>query len=309
MPFESEDARIAARVAALMQILSPESEALRSGLIRHLKRLNHPDATLALAKLAIFSEEPSLRAEATSALKSKPGSHYDGAIRLGLRYPRPEIAVRTMELIAKRERMDWADALVKLLEEPDPRDPKLSDDGKSYLVREVVKIRHLDNCLLCHPPARRGSEAMVTGQLSGILWQEFLAAPRKQIPNAGGQFGFGGYNQGGIAGFNRTGFQDGPSVRFDVTFLRQDFSLKLAVTAEEQGVSKGAAIKLERFDFLVRTRKLTPAQARQYQKELARDSGEKSPYRIVAHSALRQLTKQDAEPTAEAWRAVVAELR
>lgn len=306
LPHESHPIRVAARIAALIQIMEPESEELRRGLIRHLKGLAHPEAARAIAKLAIFSEEPALRLEATKALQSRPGSQFDEIIRLGLRYPRPEIAVRTMDLIVKTKRIDWADAIIDLLEEPDPRAPTAVNNGKSYVVRELVRIRHHDNCMLCHPPAQRGAFANDLTLFNTNLWSEFMATPRKQIPTGEPNQGIGGW--GGFRG-NRSGFQEGPSVRFDVTFLRPDFSLNLSGDAVQNGVATNVGGETERFDFVVRTRKLTPAQAREYQKELARDSGERSPYRTIALSALRQLTKQDVEPTAEAWRAVLAELR
>ena len=43
------------RIAALMQVLIPESSGLRLGLVKYLSTVPHVDATKALARLAIFS--------------------------------------------------------------------------------------------------------------------------------------------------------------------------------------------------------------------------------------------------------------
>jgi hypothetical protein len=61
---------------------------------------------------------------------------------------------------------------------------------------------------------------------------------------------------------------------------------------------------MQRFDFLVRTRILSEDEAKAYQAEFAKQKT--SPYRQAALTALRALTGRDAEPTAAAWRAVLA---
>ena len=63
--------------------------------------------------------------------------------------------------------------------------------------------------------------------------------------------------------------------------------------------------EMQRFDFLVRTRILTAAEAKRHQAEFARLE-KTSPYRQAALNALRRLTGLDAEPTAAAWRTLLA---
>jgi len=63
---------------------------------------------------------------------------------------------------------------------------------------------------------------------------------------------------------------------------------------------------MQRYDFLVRTREVTDQEALAYQKLLEPSRpGVVSPYRRAALSALRELTGQDAEPTATAWRKLI----
>jgi hypothetical protein len=88
-------------------------------------------------------------------------------------------------------------------------------------------------------------------------------------------------------------------VRADVTYLRQDFSQLQKVPDAKPWP------EMQRFDFLVRTRVLTEADAKKYQAELAK-VGKNSPYRRAALNALRALTNRNAEPTTAAWRQMLA---
>ena len=54
-----------ARIAALMQIMAPESPSMKLGLVKYLATLSHVEATRALARLALFSTEDEV----------PPGSH------------------------------------------------------------------------------------------------------------------------------------------------------------------------------------------------------------------------------------------
>jgi hypothetical protein len=90
-------------------------------------------------------------------------------------------------------------------------------------------------------------------------------------------------------------------VRVDVTYLRQDFSVRLPVA------DAAPWPEMQRFDFLVRTRQVTAAEAKAYDELIQpRRPGELSPYHRAALYALRELTGLDAAPTAEAWRKLLA---
>ena len=97
----------------------------------------------------------------------------------------------------------WATSL------PEPGTPGIKEiDGKKvFQVRELVRINHHRNCLLCHAP---GNTANVPDKAikAGIL------VPGDPFPS-------------------HSGYQDRPShpdlvVRIDVTYLRQDFSRRNA---------------------------------------------------------------------------------
>jgi hypothetical protein len=76
-------------------------------------------------------------------------------------------------------------------------------------------------------------------------------------------------------------------VRIDVTYLRQDFSAMQTVT----DWTADSWRSLQRFDFFVRKRVLTPAEAAELRGRLAGVS----PYQRTAARALRLLTGRDFE--------------
>lgn len=266
----------AARIAALMQMLAPESAELRLGLVKYLTAVAHVDATRALAKLAIYSPEDDVRAAALDSLKVRREKDYTDILVKGLRYPWPAVAKRSAEAIAKLERKDLLPELVSLLSETDPRLPatKEADGKKISVVREIVRVNHHRNCMMCHAPRDPVTTA------AGALTAE-VPIPGQPLPTP-----FQGYGSS----------SPDLMVRIDVTYLRQDFSAMLPVAVENPWPD------MQRFDFLVRERTLTCEEADQYRAQLAlKQPGVLSPYHKASLAALRELTGKDTAPTAEAW--------
>jgi hypothetical protein len=267
-------------VAAAMQILMPESEPVRLQLARFLALIPHADATKALARLAIFSPEESVRAAALEGLKLRRERDYTDLLLQGLQYPLPAVARRSAEALVKLERKDLLDRLVDVLEQPDPRLPASRKvEGKDVLtVREVVRVNHNRNCMLCHAPGNTSN--MPEGVLTAAV-----PLPSEPLPKP-----------------SDGGYQSVPPptpdivVRIDMTYLRQDFSMMMPVADAHPWPD------LQRFDFLVRARVLTPDQAKAYPAEREAAPGVLSPYHRAALYALRELTGRDAAPTAQAWR-------
>jgi hypothetical protein len=267
----------AARVAALMQVLAPESASLRKGLARYLAGVSHVDATRALARLAIFSAEDEVRSAAVDALKLRRERDYTDLLLQGLRYPLPAVARRASEAIVKLERHDLIPQLVDLLDEPDPRAPVVREvnEKRVPVVRELVRINHHRNCLLCHAPGNTGAVSVNAVTAAVPVPTEPLPLPSQ------------GYQQSSPDLF----------VRVDVTYLRQDFSMLLPVADANPWP------EMQRFDFLVRNRVLTDEAAKALTKTLAsREPGVLSPYHRAALAALRELTGRDTAPTPEGWR-------
>ncbi len=267
-----------ARIAALMQVLMPESAALRLGLVKHLSATAHVDATKALAKLALFSPEDEVRQAAVEALKVRRERDYTDILVSGLSYPLPAVARRASDAIVKLERHDLIPQLLDVLDRPDPRAPQAKevDHKEVSVVRELVRINHHRNCLLCHAPGN-------TPGISNETLTASVPVPSEPLPTP-------------FEGGYRSSSPD-ILVRIDVTYLRQDFSLMQAVE------DAAPWPEMQRFDFFVRTRVLSEEEAKAHS-ELFRNSepGRLSPYHRAALSALRELTGKDTEPTADAWR-------
>ncbi len=286
-------------VAALMQVLPKEPARIRLGLVEHLSTFNdsqadRDEATRALARLAIYSPEEQIRRAANSALlKRETGPSTDQLVK-GLRYPWASVAESTAEALVQQQRTDLVPQLVGMLDEADPRAPVLQEtEGRKVLVvREVVRINHMRNCLLCHPPAQNaklGQQTFRVGSIPNVLAPEVATGP---VPPPGHGLETdpeeGGY-----------GSRQNPDIliRADVTYLRQDFSLM-------QKVADSAPWpEMQRFDFLVRTRVVSEQEANFIRAELGRQP---SPYRQAALQALRRLTGRDAGETAQAWRTALA---
>ncbi len=266
-----------ARIAALMQVLAPETPALRLGLVKYLAATSHVEATRALARLAIFSEEDEVRQAAVVALKVRRERDYTDTLLESFRYPWPPVAQRGADALVKLERTDLVPQLVDVLDQPDPRAPvvKVVEDQRVHQVRELVRLNHHRSCLLCHAPGN-------TSTVSPDTLTAAVPTPSDPLPALS-------------EGYQTT--SPDVLVRVDVTYLRQDFSVLQPVADAHPWP------EMQRFDFLVRTRELTEQEAADYRRKLtAAEPGRLSPYHRAALAALRELTGRDTAPTAEAWR-------
>jgi hypothetical protein len=262
-----------ARIAALMQVLGPESVAVRKGLVKYLAGTSHAEATRALAKLALFAPEAEVRDPAVEALKVRREKDYTQVLLAGLRYPLPAVAKRATEAMVKLERADLVGELVNFLEEPDPRAPavKVVNDKKVPVVRELVRINHHRNCLMCHAPA-------IPNEIPPQVTTAQVPTPDQPLPSPS-------------EGYDNS-IPD-VLVRLDVTYLRQDFSVMQPVADAHPWP------EMQRFDFLVRNRVLTAEEEAAVPRPKA---GTLSPYQRVTLAALRELTGRDTAPTPGAWR-------
>ena len=266
-------------IAAWMQILAPELSRLGVSLVEFLEEFKEKEADQALVRLALYADEKNVRSAALKTLENR-SADIDGLLLQGLTYPWPAVAKNAADAMIHLKRTELVPDLVDFLDQPDPRLPTIKEiKGKRVpVVRELVRINHHRNCLLCHAP----------GNASDVTPQVLIAA----IPLPGNP----------IPRDLPTYFEPAPLrllVRVDVTYLRQDFSRMQKVP------DAWPWPEMQRFDFLVRTRILTEAEAKRYQAEFARLE-KTSPYRQAALKALRRLTGLNAEPTAAAWRTLLA---
>jgi HEAT repeat protein len=275
-------------VPALVQILMHEDTPVRELLVQLLAEVPGPEATTALAQRAVFDLGPGVRERAVEALKTRPAAAYRPVFLKALRYPWAPPADHAAEaLVALRDR-EAVPTLVTLLKLPDPAGPQTLPN-KHQIVREVVCVKHVRNCVLCHPPAASTGDP-------NLGEDPFLTQ------GAGQGGGGGGWGNAAQRLANQTTArargQAALRVRSDIAFLRQDFSVQQPV-APPPALAVNAPAQRLRLDYAVRTRRLSRKEADKLQGLFAgRDS---YPQREAVLFALRELTGKDAGPTTAAW--------
>lgn len=218
-----ETMRQAQAVPALMQLLPGEDAAVRRVLVEQLSQIDHPNAGAGLARLALYDLSPEVRASAVEALKKRPRAESRQLLLDGFRYPWPPVADHAAEALVALDDREAVPALERLVDEPDPAAP-YHDARKNKVLREVVRVNHLRNCLLCHPPSLNYCDPLRTS----------VPDPSRPLP----------LNPYADSNGN------GPFVRADVSYLRPDMVVRMTVG------EAGLWPDVQRFDFVVRTRPL-----------------------------------------------------
>ncbi len=131
-------------------------------------------------------------------------------------------------------------------------------------VREIVRVNHLKNCLLCHAPSTSRRD----------LVRAPVPSPNQPLPRV-----YYASSRGAL-------------VRADVTYLKQDFAVRHPV----QNHGKWPA--MQRFDYFVRERPSDKHESAAW----AKRNPAASPYRKAALFALRKLTGKDVGKDSKAWR-------
>jgi hypothetical protein len=149
------------------------------------------------------------------------------------------------------------DRRTRLLADPDDvASPVKAPPDGVVVVREVVRVNHLRNCLLCHAAA-----TAATDPVRGLVPSQGQPLPPPFTTP---------YYEG----------QSGTFVRADVTYLRQDFSVPQPVEKADNWPAH------QRYDYLVRTRYAT-------RQELFRPAAETYPQREAVRWALQQFGVKD----------------
>ena len=232
------DTAASAVLPGLMQVLAVQAPLYRLELVRQLRTLPSGDdaATRALVRLALFDNNADVRSEAVKALGREPRDKVGRLLLAAFRYPWHIVAERSALAIVALDRTDLLPALVDLLDEREPTEPIAIQDGDKKVlgVREIVKVNHNRNCLVCHAPVAPGSPPVTDELLAQV------PSPDEVLPPLSSPY--------------RSGI--GPAIRATEIHLRQDFSIVQKVK------NPGDWPDLQRFDYLVRIRTVTVGEAR-----------------------------------------------
>jgi HEAT repeats len=261
-------------IPTLTQMMQAENTPIRLLLVEMLGNIKGKAASMALANRAVFDLAPEVRQKAVATLAKRPRAEFQPVLYYGLRYPWAAAADHAAETIAALHMTDLVSSLVDLLKESSPNLP-FKNDNKVYVIREVVRINHLSNCMVCHSPSLA----------KGDLVRGRVPMPGEDPPPL--------YYQ------ERTGI----FVRADITFLRQDFSVVQPVP------NSGKWPGNQRYDYVLRERPLTKPEQKAFQ-QLEKDQKlpKAYPQRDAVLFALRQLTQRDAGDTYDEWRADLPKL-
>jgi hypothetical protein len=254
-------------IPTLVQMLMPEDRAVRMLLVDLLAKSPCRQATQALAQRALFDLSPEVREVAISELKERPAEDYREQLVAGFRYPWPPAADHAAEALIALGDRDSVPQLIALLDKADPMAP-VTEKGKTehkIVVKEMVRVSHLGNCLMCHAPSF-SSDDLVRGHVP-VVGQSIN-------PVTGG---YGGASMGTF-------------VRADITYLKQDFSVQQPV------VKHGAWPANQRFDYMVRTRPATLDEVLDAVKK-----ADDYPQREAVLFALRELTGEDLGNESSKW--------
>jgi sugar lactone lactonase YvrE len=253
-------------IPALQQLLMAEDEAVREVLVDQLATIEGKKASVALAHRALFDLNPNVRERALNALADRPAAEYRDTLLAGFNYPWPVVAEHAAEAVIALKMKDAVAPLLAVLDMPDPQAP-YKDSKRGMVVKELVRVNHLLNCVMCHAPS--------TAQTDKVRGR--VPVTTQALPPA----------------FSRQYYADttGTFVRANVTYLRQDFSVPMKV--EKPGLWPA----MQRFDFMVRERPATLADSM-----AAKKVKSPTPHQQSVVFALRELTGEDPGPTVEDWK-------
>jgi hypothetical protein len=215
---------------AITQILQVQPAPVRLLLVEQLAKIPGRAATEALAQRAIYDLSPQVREHATTALKSRPASEFQKVLLQGMSSPWRPVTENAVEALVRLQLKNLRRQLEELLLEPDPTLPyvKVEADEKRFYVKELVRMDHAQNCLLCHPAARSNTD----------LVRGVVPTPGSKMPSR--RFAYYSHFGGDLV-----------QVRADTTTLRQDFSVMHQTGPTDAPIP-------QRFDYFIRERRATP---------------------------------------------------
>ena len=194
--------------------------------------------------------------------KVRSPASYRRKLLQAIRYPWPPVAWHAAETLIAVNDTEAVPELTELLHAPDPAKPHPDSSGR-MVVEELVRINHLQNCLLCHAPSRDKNDLFVASVPASPASTSSYQGNRPSIRRI----------------FDAL-------VRVDVIFLRQDFSV---VHRQTSPISP----QDQRFDYLVRTREASAEEIAATERMSAEERLQ-SPQREAILFALKKLANENS---------------
>jgi len=269
------------KLPALRQIVLAENRTFREKFVDHIGSLPGAAVSEALANRAVFDLDGDVRYRAISALRARPKAEYRDVLLNALRHPWAPVVQNACQALAALEVKEALPRLVDLLDEPAPNVPKVvptPNGERKTVVKEMVRVNHHRNCLLCHAPVNDLTARQIGSRSSATVPLGPCPSGQEPLPPSSTTVYYSA----------RPGVT---LVRADVTYLRQDFSTQMKVADPSEWPV------MQRYDFLVRTRDVNANDIDG--RKIAAAQGEYSEAILVT---LRTLTGHDAPPNAAAWR-------
>jgi hypothetical protein len=209
-------------VRPLRQIYEVQPEKGRVALAQLIAKSKSGATARALVQLAVFDLSQRVRDEAVKHLPTQSKELVRAELLAAFRHPWAPAAVHAAQAADRLGDKEMIPALQKLLDQPDPCEP--FQEKETWYVRELVRVNHLKNCLLCHPPAdtKRPTLSGPVPLRDREVPVVYYASRDKTIP----------------------------LVDATTVYLRQDFSVLHEVKDAKPWP------EVQRFDYLVRTRPL-----------------------------------------------------
>lgn len=259
-------------IPTMQQMLMAERKSVRLLLVEFLSRIDRREATVALAQRAIYDLNVEVREAAIKALRDRPREEYQKILVDGLIYPWAPVADHSSRALIA---LDLKEAVPQMIAQLDLGDPRLittiSNGKPVVMIRELVRVNHFKNCLLCHAPSFQTTD-LVRGTIPD---------PTQPLPATSTLEYYSNITR--------------PAVRADVTYLRQDFSVFQPV--EKPGVWP----IFQRFDYLVRLRPLRPT-------DPAAKPGSSEQYQATLFT-LQKLTGKNPGPAPEDWKRLLIQMQ
>ncbi len=165
-------------IPTMLQILMPEDTPVRLLLVQLLGEIADRRSTVALAQRAIFDLSREVRESAVEQLRTRPRAEFRYILLDGLRYPWLPVADHAAEALIALSDREAVVPLLGVLKELEMQAAPPESNAPRPKIREMVRLKHVDNCLTCHPPALKRDDP-VTGAIPDLSFVSITAKTRQ----------------------------------------------------------------------------------------------------------------------------------